>query len=202
MSLTEDNQQDLSQNRRNIRIVPFALPSSSSSDPPENVAHKGVVGIVTFFGPSAFVWASWGLVEAVENNLQSSHDDGSIMGNGVPMMGSLGLAMPLKQSAGRQRDSSSCYTQLIGGTSDEDMILASGMASRLSAKSNFPVFVSMNIAGDNNTRDDASLTGDNTSLTSSYDQGTHEHSRWTVARIEREVTMILLQHKQQCPTSD
>ncbi len=60
-------------------------------------------------------------------------------------MGHMVLAMPRNRYAGERNQSST--SQLIGGESDEDMMIGSQMASRLSQKLKYPVFVSCSISG-------------------------------------------------------
>ena len=74
------------------------------------------------------------------------------------------------------------------------MILASGMACRLSEKFGHPVFVSITVAKDNEN-DDLVLGESNSLLTATSNEVIGENSRMTVARIEREVTKILLNHR-------
>ena len=108
------------QHNGNIQIVSFALLPSSNTDQVEHPGRKGIVGNVIFFGSSAYVWASWGAVDRISNTEESqlSHDTSHVMGKGLPLMGSLGLAMPRKRYTGMQNNIPS-YTQLIGGTNDE-----------------------------------------------------------------------------------
>lgn len=183
------------QQEGNIQIVPFALlPFDQNNDTFalfENNTRRGIVGNVIFFGTSAYVWANWGAVNTIVNTAESqiSQESTPVIGQGSPIMGSLGLAMPRKRYAGMQSDIPS-YTQLIGGSSDEDMILGSGMACRLSDKLGFPVFVSLSIAGEN-----THLFNESTPLNTSSDPMMDENVRLTVARIEREVIHILLNKK-------
>jgi len=183
-STAQDSQTD-----GNIRIVTFALPSDNQ----RIETGRGIVGNIIFFGTSAYVWASWGRVHRITHTddfQQESHEKSpDISGKGLPLMGSLGLAMPRKRYAGMQSEIPS-YTQLIGGVYDDDMILGTGMACRLSSKFGFPIFVSLNVAGSDDTQQ---LSTDES--ISTLDTGKEENIRMTVARIEKEATRILLENR-------
>ena len=99
---------------------------------------------------------------------------------GLPQMGHMVLAMPRIQYAGRGHSST---TQLMGGESEEDMMIGSQMASRLSQKLKYPVFVSCSISGSGASFYD----GYNSSIVSQKAAAMAEHS----------IRQILLKQQQQ-----
>lgn len=108
---------------------------------------KPIVGTVTFFNKSAMVWLSWGdvtddeLQEKVNNNVHVS-------GKGTPNMGPMVVAMPRSKYVGfgaSSNDDSAPCSQLISSSNDEEMMLGWQMASRLTKKVGWPIFVSTSL---------------------------------------------------------
>ena len=125
-----------------IRVECFALSLSSSvlqgfDEPPSNVPmmqdDTGIVGTITMLKNSAMIWMGWG-------NIQQHSQQQQPPASGVPNMGQLVVAMPRTTYKGAFGVDAST-SQLLGGDS-EDQLLGAQMASRLSAKLGYPMFVS------------------------------------------------------------
>mmetsp|Transcript_39787 Transcript_39787/g.81210 ORF Transcript_39787/g.81210 Transcript_39787/m.81210 type:complete len:205 (-) Transcript_39787:32-646(-) len=101
----------------------------------------GVVGTVTFVGKSAMVWFGWGDTDQrplVERDAKSSLK----LGNGLPVMGCMSMSTPRSNYSGAMHDGDPPSTQLVGGPSEEDMVLGMQMSTRLAKRTGWPVFVS------------------------------------------------------------
>lgn len=111
---------------------------------------KGIVGTVTFLNQSAIVWFSWGdLTRSKKNNADKELKEKSpdIQTCGLPVMGHMVVAMPRKRYAGESSSlSSAACSQLLGSNSEEDMMIGSQMAIRLSQYSKWPVYVSCSLS--------------------------------------------------------
>lgn len=116
-----------------VKFIPFCVPLSSIDD-------IGIVGMITIRSSSAVIWFGWGAIEAVgEEDVVNN----VTVGNGRPPMGSLALSMPPSDS--RQNGVSS--TQLLGGMSEDDMILGHQISARLAKRIGWPIFVSCSFGG-------------------------------------------------------
>jgi hypothetical protein len=162
-----------------VKFIPFCVPLSSIDD-------IGIVGIITIRSSSAVIWFGWGAIEAVGE--QDVVNNCSV-GNGRPPMGSLALSMPPYNS--RQNEVSS--TQLLGGMSEDDMILGHQISARLAKRIGWPIFVSCSFggwAGDSG----GSVEGGAAIPVSSagYDDSTQRHA---IGLAEREISRILMLEK-------
>ena len=66
---------------------------------------------------------------------------------GKPPMGSLALSMPPVIRNGRPRTDEAPTTQLLGGSSEEDMIMGHQISARLAKRVGWPIFVSCSFSG-------------------------------------------------------
>ena len=66
---------------------------------------------------------------------------------GKPPMGSLALSMPPVIRNGRPRTDEAPTTQLLGGSSEEDMIMGHQISARLAKRIGWPIFVSCSFSG-------------------------------------------------------
>ena len=115
---------------------------------------KGVVGTITLLadGRSAMVWFGWGdLVpsSSSDGDAAAASDAGDasstakVVGSGVPpSMGPILLSYPSASSAAGAEPAT---TQLMGGESEEDMVVGHQMAARLARKVGMPVYVCSSI---------------------------------------------------------
>jgi hypothetical protein len=95
----------------------------------------GIVGTITMLKNSAMIWMGWGNIQ--QHSPQQQQQPAA---SGVPNMGQLVVAMPRTTYKGAFGVDAST-SQLLGGDS-EDQMLGAQMASRLSAKLGYPMFVS------------------------------------------------------------
>jgi len=166
-----------------VKFIPFCVPLPSIDD-------IGIVGMITIRSSSAVIWFGWGAIEAVgEEDVVNNVNNGSV-GNGRPPMGSLALSMPPYISSRHDGVSS---TQLLGGMSEDDMILGHQISARLAKRIGWPIFVSCSFggwAGDSG----GSVEGGAAIPVSSagYDDSTQRHA---VVLAEREISRILLLEK-------
>ena len=98
---------------------------------------------------------------------------------GNPSMGSLSLSMPPSKN---QINYTAPSTQLLGGTSEEDMMLGQQVSSRLAKKIGWPIFVSCSFS-ENEVGGDLGL-------------GLDVSPAMAVAVAEKEVARILMREKQ------
>mmetsp|Transcript_20084 Transcript_20084/g.41470 ORF Transcript_20084/g.41470 Transcript_20084/m.41470 type:complete len:212 (+) Transcript_20084:94-729(+) len=139
----------------NVQIIPFCVPlplHSSPSSPIDasasgEISSFGVVGTITIRGHSAVVWFGWGTIEACDDRGSNyisrwNNENGIIsVGCGKPPMGPIAVSMPpLPQNASKLDGTPT--SQLLGGNSDEDMILGQQMSARLAKRVGWPIFVS------------------------------------------------------------
>ena len=115
---------------------------------------QGVVGTITFLadGRSAMVWFGWGdLVPssssdgdaAAASEAGDASSTAKVVGSGVPpSMGPILLSYPSASSAAGAEPAT---TQLMGGESEEDMVVGHQMAARLARKVGMPVYVCSSI---------------------------------------------------------
>jgi len=118
-------------------------------------------------------------------------------------MGSLALSMPPVIRNGRPRTDEAPTTQLLGGSSEEDMIMGHQISARLAKRIGWPIFVSCSFsglggdsiggsgaaAGGGGGQVDASNVMSSTALSGSLDP---QHA---AALAEKEVSRILLDEK-------
>jgi hypothetical protein len=140
---------EASNSNSNIQQLTFgvSLPQDVAHDPLSNLpapvrqmmGDAGIVGSILLLKNASMVWLGWGNVDT-----RSTGADGesTIEGRGIPNMGQMTVAFPRTkyQGAFSGTGESSCST-LIGGDS-EDQVLGWQMASRLSQKLGYPIFVS------------------------------------------------------------
>ena len=115
---------------------------------------QGVVGTITLLadGRSAMVWFGWGdLVPssagddaaAAASEAGGASSTAKVVGSGVPpSMGPILLSYPSASSAAGAEPAT---TQLMGGESEEDMVVGHQMAARLARKVGMPVYVCSSI---------------------------------------------------------
>ena len=182
-----------------IQVIPFCAPLPQS----EGI---GVVGTITLRGQSAVIWFGWGDIEPCENDetltMDRAVDEVVRVGNGVfsscdefknihsltqqihtsgnASMGSLSLSMPPPK---HQINYPSPSTQLLGGTSEEDMMLGQQVSSRLAKKIGWPIFVSCSFSESGEVGGDLGL-------------GLGVSPAMAVAVAEKEVAKILIREKQ------
>ena len=142
----------------NLDVVTFCVDPSAVSEGEEmgvissggTGSKKGVVGTITLLagGKSAMVWFGWGdLVpssgeggDAVSNKKDDTSTS-KLVGSGVPpAMGPILLSYPSTASGGEP-----ATTQLMGGESEEDMVVGHQMSARLAQKVGMPVYVCCSI---------------------------------------------------------
>lgn len=145
-------------NSSNIQVESFSVETTDSQlgFDMEGI-NKVIVGTVTFFNKSAMVWIGWGEVEEEgrETGTEIIGDKSSLsQGTGVPTMGPLVVAMPRSKYVGLGSDGEAPCSQLIGGDNEEEMMLGWQMASRLTNKVGWPVFVSSSLY-----KNDSSIQG-------------------------------------------
>ena len=142
----------------NMKVIPFYvdLPETiiegDHSASPSSGSKSGVVGTVTFLNKSAMVWIGWGRVEEGGENEEKGEKIGNhVSGSGIPTMGSMVASMPRVNYSGAGTKGEAPCSQLIGSSNEEEMLLGWQIASRLSEKVGWPVFVSCslgtNVAG-------------------------------------------------------
>ena len=144
----------------NLDVLTFCVDPSAVSDGEEMGAmssggtgsKKGVVGTITLLagGKSAMVWFGWGdLVpssgeggDAAGAKADSNDTSTSkLVGSGVPpAMGPILLSYPSTASGGEP-----ATTQLMGGESEEDMVVGHQMSARLAQKVGMPIYVCCSI---------------------------------------------------------
>jgi hypothetical protein len=210
-----------------VRIIPFCIPldasdydnivGGSSSAP----SSFGIVGIVTLRGRSAVVWFGWGGIEKTTGD-GDDHDDGGgvvttttttenedvvlsiVVGNGRPPMGPLALSMPPRNVRGVDDAAAvASSTQLLGGSSEDDMILGHQISARLARRIGWPIFVSCSLCGwggDQGAEGGGGGGGGvaaSSSMSPAASAGYDENSqRRAAALAEREASRILLQEKE------
>jgi hypothetical protein len=143
-----------------VRIIPFCVPLDAADD--DNIVGSssasssfGIVGTITLRGRSAVVWFGWGGIEkttsegdggggGVATTAAEKYDDVSSVGNGRPPMGPLALSMPPNIIRPNATVSS---TQLLGGSSEDDMIMGNQISARLARRVGWPIFVSCSLCG-------------------------------------------------------
>ncbi|KAL3759636.1 hypothetical protein ACHAWU_009783 [Discostella pseudostelligera] len=210
----------------NVKIIPFCapLPSSSSLLTADHADESltsssnggsvnsgfGIVGTITLRGRSAVVWFGWGEIESVgseeERDFVVKDNNGvSSVGNGKPPMGSLALSMPPVIRNGRPRLDGVSTTQLLGGSSEEDMILGHHISARLAKRIGCPIFVSCSLSGwggDSGGSIAAGVGGgqgvasemlSSPALSAGYDDTLQQHA---AALAEREVSRIISREMQ------
>eukprot|EP00985_Skeletonema_marinoi_P004082 scaffold1801_cov96-Skeletonema_marinoi.AAC.4 len=163
------------------RIIPFCVPLT-----PGESSGVGVVGTITLRGQSAIVWFGWGDVERREeedcdNNIRSDNSTVAV-GTGRPPLGSLSVSMPPSSRKGPSRMPTPT-SQLVGGSSDEDMMLGQQMSARLAKRIGWPIFVSCSFS-------DFGQNGVSPALAAGFDDDT-----MPAAMAEKEVTRILTLEK-------
>ena len=112
-------------------------------------------------------------------------------------MGSLSLSMPPPiQNSGRPRTNYEVPTsQLLGGSSEEDIILGFQISARLAKRVAWPVFVSCSISGWGGDGGGAAGGGGgmaSPALDAGFDDDSQRHA---AALAEREVSRIILHEK-------
>eukprot|EP00574_Skeletonema_japonicum_P008223 CAMPEP_0201714446 /NCGR_PEP_ID=MMETSP0593-20130828/931_1 /ASSEMBLY_ACC=CAM_ASM_000672 /TAXON_ID=267983 /ORGANISM="Skeletonema japonicum, Strain CCMP2506" /LENGTH=174 /DNA_ID=CAMNT_0048203729 /DNA_START=56 /DNA_END=580 /DNA_ORIENTATION=+ len=163
------------------RIIPFCVPLS-----PGESSGVGVVGTVTLRGQSAIVWFGWGSVERREescDDTNNGNDNSTVtVGTGRPPMGSLSLSMPPCARKGSSIMPTPT-SQLLGGSSEEDMMLGQQMSARLAKRIGWPIFVSCSFS-------DFGQNGVSPALAAGFDDDS-----MPAAMAEKEVTKILTLEK-------
>ncbi|KAL7549890.1 hypothetical protein ACHAWF_013140 [Thalassiosira exigua] len=183
----------------NVKVIPFCvpLPSSSSLEAGDQQAAVdpdfGVVGTVTLRGPSAVVWFGWGALEEGEGSDAAVAEDehGRVsVGTGKPPMGPLALSMPPSIRGGRPVADEVPTSQLLGGLSEEDMILGQQISARLAKRVGWPVFVSCSLGGWGGGP--AGSGAPDAAASARFDDSATQRA---AALAEREVSRILLREK-------
>lgn len=169
-----------------IRILPFCVPLKALGEANE----VGVVGTITLRGESAIVWFGWGAIERSEDDGNGSCFSNCVtssVGTGRPPMGSLSLSMP--SSSTHKGPSSIPTSQLLGGASEEDMMLGQQISARLAKRIGWPIFVSCSFSGWNG---DSGQDGASPALGAvGFDDGT-----MPAVLAEKEVARILMIEKE------
>ena len=170
-----------------VKVVPFCvtLPPILSPDP-----SLGVVGTVTLRGGSAVVWFGWGAVEPSDGADDGHSAAAAAAGCGRPAMGPLALSMPPAVRGGGRRDAAAPTTQLVAGPGEEDMILSQQISSRISRRTDWPVFVSCSVAGRSGGMGEGGL--ESPAAAAGMDDSLPGHA---AALAEREVSRIILGEK-------
>ena len=169
-----------------VKVIPFCvtLPPILSPDP-----SLGVVGTVTLRGKSAVVWFGWGAAEPCGDGEEQAA--AAAVGCGRPAMGPLALAMPPAVRSGGRRDAAAPTTQLVAGPGEEDMILSQQISSRISRRTDWPVFVSCSVAGRGGGM---GLGGEESpAMGAGMDDSLPSHA---AALAEKEVSRIILREKE------
>lgn len=187
----------------NIQVIPFCAPLPQGEG-------TGVVGTITLRGQSAIIWFGWGEIETCENDatmiVERSVGEVAHIGDGEfglceliytlividyelhnchltapgnPAMGSLSLSMPPPKHINYAPPS----TQLLGGNSEEDMILGQQVSCRLAKKIGWPIYVSCSF---NESGEEGNEFG----------LGLDVSPAMAVAVAEKEVAKILLREKE------
>eukprot|EP00545_Synedropsis_sp_CCMP1620_P007996 CAMPEP_0119029474 /NCGR_PEP_ID=MMETSP1176-20130426/40539_1 /TAXON_ID=265551 /ORGANISM="Synedropsis recta cf, Strain CCMP1620" /LENGTH=212 /DNA_ID=CAMNT_0006985819 /DNA_START=41 /DNA_END=679 /DNA_ORIENTATION=+ len=148
---------ELDSSNNNIRQLTFGvpLPNDVAHDPLSDLpapvrslmGDAGIVGSVLLLKNSAMIWLGWGNIDTRTTTTTTTtstdgDDSTAVEGRGVPNMGQMTVAFPRTkyQGAFSGAGESSC-SALVGGDS-EDQVLGWQMASRLSQKLGYPIFVS------------------------------------------------------------
>jgi hypothetical protein len=181
-------------NMESIRMIPFCVPLTPSGSGESSGA--GVVGTITLRGQSAIVWFGWGAVEQREeeggdDNITS--DSTVATGTGRPPMGSLSLSMPPSSTRKGPSSIPTPTSQLLGGSSEEDMMLGQQMSARLAKRIGWPIFVSCSFSGWNG---DSGQSGASPALAAGFDD-----ESMPAAMAEKEVTRILTLEKDKLAVS-
>ncbi|KAL3797844.1 hypothetical protein HJC23_006882 [Cyclotella cryptica] len=108
----------------------------------------------------------------------------SFPATGNPPMGSLSLSMPPSKQSSVHNDVPS--TQLIGGSSEEDMILGQQISARLAKRVGWPIFVSCSFHG----------WGDDSGSGEAFCLGMDVSPQLAAAVAEKEVARILIREKE------
>ena len=120
----------------------LAYQAAGGSNPPSNVqllGDAGLVGSIILLKNAAMIWIGWGTVDTRPHQLDSEL---TVQGKGVPhRMGPMVVAFPRVQYQGTATGEAST-SQLIGGESNEDVVLSQTMAMRLTHSLGYPVYVS------------------------------------------------------------
>ena len=172
---------------------------------------------VTFLNKSAMVWIGWGDLYDGEtsdqlhgtgesheyillklNNIESFEGRLFLISllemfcEGIPAMGPLVVSMPrTKYSSFGNADETAC-SQLVGGQSEEEMMMGWQMAGRLSKKVGWPVFVSSSLVGSLMNNSDGS--GDMGDLHGSI-MGGNMVALQAASHAEKEVARIIMERK-------
>ena len=110
-----------------------------------------------------------------------------LCGAGTPVMGPLVVAMPrTKFAGGRGNNEDTPCSQLISGPSDEEMMVGWQMASRLSRRIGWPIFVSCSLGSNVTGMESSGPDRDN------FEGGSAQRA---AAFAEREVGKILVERK-------
>ena len=160
-----------------VELPPSAMQGYDEPSPrtPVPSGDSAVVGTITLLNKSAMVWFGWG-------RIQQQHAD-QVTANGVPTMGQMVVAMPRTKYKGAFAHESSC-SQLVGGQ-EEDEIMGGQMATRLSQRLGYPIFVSCSLS---------SGEGMDETLFSGLDSSTV--AQRAAALAEREVARLLQKNEQ------
>ena len=180
-----------------IQVIPFCVPltrrgaddagggSGAVISSGEESSGVGVVGTITLRGQSAIVWFGWGTVERKDNDKSDNNSRISSVGTGRPPMGSLSLSMPASTRIGPSIPTS----QLIGGSSEEDMMLGQQISARLAKRIGWPVFVSCSFSDDGGG-DSSRQDGISPAMAAGFDD-----SAMPAVLAEKEIARILMEEK-------
>jgi len=151
-----------------ISLIPFAARAPSVTldsmiditTSAKSFRQHSVVGTITLLQNCVIIWVGWGDAEEIHHQDDSTKTDlQSVTWTGKPPQGHCTVAMPRASSYKgafsdglRELPSS----QIIGGGSTDAQVLASQMASRLSAKLSMAVFVSCQLTSEVGTQSDES----------------------------------------------
>jgi hypothetical protein len=172
VTINDDQTDSTSASNPNIHTESFAMELTSDSLLGNALKgnQKAIVATITFFNKSVMVWIGRGDLEDGENdgtNQVTYEKNSGVLGTGLPTGGPLVVAMPRSKYTGFGSNDEVPCSQLIGGANDEEVMLGWQMASRLTKKVGWPIFVStslyqndtsMNELGDTSLLHAAALT--------------------------------------------
>ena len=125
-----------------------------------------------------------------------------VIGNGRPPMGQLALPMPPRNVRGVDTTAVSS-TQLLGGSSEDDMILGHQVSSRLARRVGWPIFVSCSLCwwGGDRGAEGGGVGGRGgrgvvVNIAGGFHQIRRDLASRAAALAEREASRILLREKE------
>lgn len=164
-----------------VEIPPSALQAFDEPMPrlPVPLGDLGVVGTITVLRKSAMIWLGWGQIRKTDHTPSLTQQQEA---RGIPTMGQMVVAMPRTKYKGAfSGDAASSTSQLVGGDED-DQLIGSSMASRLSQRLGYPVICSCCLSSQGGQVDTALSGMDRSSI-----------AQRAAALAERKVAQLLTQ---------